>query len=92
MLTLEDCFEICGLNRDEIRYFVDHEHISELRVAELAEKYIVLDDSGAPRLRRRIVEDIQELNRQHRPREAHALENFVRDFVVSHPQAKRLYF
>ena len=91
MLTLEDCFEICGLNKEEIRYFVEHEHVSELRVAELAERYITVDDTGIPHLRRLIVEDIDDLNRLHKCKEAHALEDFVRDFVLTHPRVDSLY-
>jgi len=85
MLTLEDCIELCGLTHEEIRYLVDHEHISELRVAELAERYVVVDDAGVPHLRRVIIDDIQALKDRNRTREADALERFIRDFVLSHP-------
>ena len=86
MLALEDCIELCGLTHEEIRYLVEHEHISELRAAELAEKYVTVDDAGVPHLRRAIVEDIQALKDRNRTREAAALEQFIRDFVLSHPQ------
>lgn len=89
MLRLEDCFDICGLSKEEIRYFVEHEHISELQVAELAERYVVVDDTGVPRLRRTIVQDIEDLKGLLRLKEARILEDFVRDFVVSHPHPER---
>jgi hypothetical protein len=89
MLRLEDCFDICGLSKDEIRYFVEREHISELQVAELAERYVVVDDTGVPRLRRTIVQDIEDLKGLLRLKEARILEDFVRDFVGSHPHTER---
>lgn len=89
MLTLEDCIEICGLNHAEIRYLMKHEHISDLRVAELAEKYVVVDGTRTPHLRRVIVNDIEQLKRKNRLEEARGLENFIRDFVLSHPHLNR---
>lgn len=85
MLTLEDCIELCGLTHEEIRYLVEHEHISDLRAAELAERYVTTDDAGAPHLRRAIIEDIETLRCRNRLRDAESLEMFVRDFVLSHP-------
>lgn len=85
MLTLEDCIELCGLTHEEIRYLVEHEHISDFRAAELAEKYVITDDAGIPHLRRSIAEDIESLKRRNRIRDARALEVFIRDFVLSHP-------
>lgn len=85
MLTLEDCIEFCGLTHEEIRYFVEHEHICDLRAAELGQRYVMVDDKGVPHLRRLILDDIDRLDGQGRRREARALETFVRDFVVSHP-------
>ena len=78
--------DVEGLTHAEIRYFMDHEHVSDLRVAELAEKYVVVDDNDTPHLRRTILDDIDKLNRENKVREARALEDFIRDFVVSHPQ------
>lgn len=89
MLTLDDCLDICGLTREELRYFVEHEHISELKAAGLAERYIVIDEHGVPRLRRAIVDDIRVLGTRNRPDEARELERFVRDFVLSHPHLNR---
>lgn len=85
MLTLEDCIELCGLTREEIRYLCEHEHISDLRAAELGEKYVTTDDDGTPHLRRSILDDIETLKRHNRSRDARALEAFIRDFVLSHP-------
>lgn len=85
MLTLEDCIDLCGLTREEILYLVENEHISELRAAELGEKYVAVDDAGVPHLRRAIIADIQSLRRRNRIRDAESLETFVRDFVLSHP-------
>lgn len=85
MLTLEDCIDLCGLTRNEILYLVEKEHISELRAAELGEKYVVVDDAGVPHLLRSVIADIQTLKRRRRTRDAESLEAFVRDFVLSHP-------
>lgn len=89
MLTLEDCIDICGLTEDEIRYFVQHEHISELRAAELAERYVTLDASGTPHLSRAILADISGLKGQDKLQAARSLEAFIRDFVLSHPHLNR---
>lgn len=85
MLTLEDCIELCGLTHEEIRYLVEHEHISDLRAAELAELYVTVDGKGVPHLRRAIIDDIQALRHRNKPRDAECLECFIRDFVLSHP-------
>ena len=84
-LTIEDCIEICGLTHEEIQYFMDHEHISDFRAAELGDHYVVVDQAGTPHLRRTILEDIDRLKRENRLRDARALEGFIRDFVLSHP-------
>lgn len=89
-LTLEDCIEICGLSPEEIQYFVNHEHITDFRVAELGERYVILDDAGTPHLRRSILADIDELKRENKPKDAKALESFIRDFVLSHPHLNRV--
>jgi len=89
MLTLEDCIEICGLSKEEIRYFVDHEHISDFRAAELAERYVVIDNSGTPHLRRAILADIDDLKHRQKLNEARSMEAFIRDFVLSHPELNR---
>ncbi len=86
MLTLEDCIDLCGLTHEEIRYFVEHEHISDLRAAELGQRYVVVDDKGVPHLRRAILDDTVRLDRQGKRREAKVLETFVRDFVPSAPE------
>ncbi|HSH41862.1 MAG TPA: hypothetical protein VK973_07030 [Arenicellales bacterium] len=90
MLTLEDCIELCGLTHEEIGYLVEHEHISDLRAAELGEKYVTTDDAGTPHLRRSILDDIETLKRRNRARDAQALEAFIRDFVLSHPHLNRV--
>jgi hypothetical protein len=90
MLTLEDCIEICGLTHEELRYFIEHEHVSDMRAAELGERYVAVDDNGVPHLRRVILEDIRKLKDSNRERDANALEAFIRDFVLSHPHLNRV--
>lgn len=90
MLTLEDCIDICGLTRRELTYFVEHAKISEFRAAELAERYVVLDASGTPHLSRSILEDIERLKSQGKLPQVRSLEQFIRDFVLSHPHLNEL--
>ena len=89
MLTLEDCIEICDLSKEEIRYFVVHEHISDLHAAALAERYVVMDESGTAHLHRAILADIDDLKHRKKLDEARSLEAFIRDFVLSHPKLNR---
>jgi hypothetical protein len=89
-LTLDDCIGICGLTREEIQYFVEHEDITDFRAAELAERYVVLDDTGTPHLRREVLADIEALERRNEVRDARALESFIRDFVLSHPHIRHV--
>ncbi len=62
MLTIEDCIELCDLTEDEVQAIAEHEHIPMIVAAELG-NYLCRSPEGVPRLRRFILDDIEEARR-----------------------------
>jgi hypothetical protein len=50
MISLEDCIAICGLDADQVAAIAEHEHISEMAAAALA-NYVLKQAGGPERLR-----------------------------------------
>ncbi|MGF1607879.1 MAG: hypothetical protein ACFCUQ_00675 [Kiloniellales bacterium] len=95
MLTLQDCIALSDLTEEEILAIAEHEHIPEIVAAELG-CYLVHSPDGVPRLKRMILEDIE--NAKARGDLEHALKlrlvlaHFIRshaDYVPGTKQQKR---
>lgn len=57
MLTLRGCLARADLSEDEILAIAEHEHLPEIAALELG-RYLVHTPSGAPAIRRMILDDI----------------------------------
>jgi len=84
MLTLEDCLGLCDLDEEEILAIAEHEHIPEIVAAELAEYVIHLPD-GVPRIKKMILEDIDNAKENGHIEHAEQLLLVLKHFVATHP-------
>ena len=88
MITLEDCIAFSGLTEAEVLAIAEHEHISEVAAAALAQ-YHLSREHGTERLRNMIVEDIREAqsrnDKEHVQTLLHVLHHFLRDNPESVP-------
>jgi len=77
---------MCALSRDEIAAIAEHEHLSEVAAAALAE-YLMRTPNGPAKVRRMIVDDIRAaMNHDNR---GHARELLValKRFEKQHPES-----
>jgi hypothetical protein len=82
-ITREDCIALCGLDETEVAAIGEHEHISDVAAAALAD-YLLHQQGGAAKIRDMIIDDLRAaLARHDRP---HAKELFaaLRHFVAEH--------
>lgn len=86
MLTLKDCIALSDLTDEEIEAIAEHEHIPTIVAAELG-NYLVRDPSGAPMLKRMIVEDIEASRRRGDLDRCLKLRLVLHHFVKTHPEA-----
>ncbi|MCB1759439.1 MAG: hypothetical protein KDI68_06615 [Gammaproteobacteria bacterium] len=86
MLTYEDCVGLCDLTAEEVAAIAEHEHIPEIVAAELG-CYLVHTDSGVPKIRRIILEDIEMSQRRGDTSHTLVLKLALKHFVETHPNA-----
>ncbi|MCB1809772.1 MAG: hypothetical protein KDK04_18530 [Candidatus Competibacteraceae bacterium] len=84
MLTYHECLEMSELSADEIAAIAAHEHVPEIVAAELG-NYLVHCDDGIPRIKRIILEDIEEALAQGRRDRALHLKLVLKHFLETHP-------
>jgi len=88
MISVEDCIAMCELTRDEIDAIAEHEHLSEVAAAALAE-YLMHAPDGPAKVRGMIVDDIRKAmdhdNRDHARELLVALKRFERVHPESAP-------
>ena len=84
MLTREDCIALCDLSEAEIAAIAQHEHVSMVLAAEIAQYLIHLPD-GATRIRRIILDDIAEAQKHGQAADARRLKAVLHHFVHDHP-------
>ena len=83
MLTLEDCIELCGLTEDEILAIAEHENLDEMAAVALG-NYLVQTRDGERRIRKMIVEDIDDARARGDTRHAAMLRLALKHFVAEH--------
>ena len=83
MLTLQDCIDLAGIDRDMIDAIVEHEHVPEIVAVELAD-YLVHCDDAIPRVRRIILDDIEVARRHGDLAKVQRLETAMRHFVEAY--------
>ena len=86
MLTYEDCVGLSDLTPDEVAAIAEHEHIPEIVAAELG-SYLVHTDSGVPRIRRIILDDIELAQQRGDTHHMLVLKMALKHFVDTHPNA-----
>jgi hypothetical protein len=86
MITLEDCFGMCGLDPAEIAAISEHEHLPEIEAAALA-SYLLHRAGGARKIRRMLVEDVRVALHRGDLAHAGALVGALRHFLEKHPEA-----
>lgn len=84
MLTYEDCIGLCELTEEEVEAIAQHEHIPEIVAAELG-RYLVETPDGVRRIRRMILDDIDQARRRADVVKAAQLRLVLRHFVHTHP-------
>jgi hypothetical protein len=91
MITLEDCFGMCGLDPAEIAAISEHEHLPEIEAAAFA-SYLLHRAGGAREIRKMLIDDVR--NALHHGDVGHAVEllGAFRHFLEQHPEAREHVF
>ncbi len=84
MLTFEDCLAYCDLTEEEIHAIAQHEHIPEMVALELGQ-YLVKSPDGTRRIKRMILDDIEEAKAQNELDRYLCLKATLKHFVDTHP-------
>ncbi len=83
MLTLEDCFALSELTKDEIEAIAAHEHVPDIIAVELG-NYLVHSPEGVAMISRMIVDDIRQAEAHDDRRRVVRLKLVLRHFVEAH--------
>jgi hypothetical protein len=85
MISLEDCIAFSGLTEEQVLAIAEHEHLSEVAAAGLAQ-YLLKQEHGMDTIRDMIVDDIRQA--QERQDKAHILTllHVLHHFLKSHPE------
>ena len=84
MLTYEDCVGLAELTEEEIEAIAQHEHLPEMVAAELG-NYLVHDPDGVPKLKRMILDDIEQARERGESQRVARLKLVLRQFIATHP-------
>jgi hypothetical protein len=84
MLSYEDCVALADLTEEEVEAIAQHEHLPEIVAAELG-SYLVHDPEGVPKIKRIILDDIEEAKRRGDKQQTARLKLVLRHFVEMHP-------
>ncbi len=85
MLTYEDCVGLAELTEEEIEAIARHEHLPEMIAAELG-NYLVHDPDGVPKIKRIILDDIEQAReRGEQQQQVARLKLVLRQFIATHP-------
>lgn len=84
MLSYEDCLGLSDLTEEEIAAIAEHEHVPQMAAAALGQ-YLVHTPEGVPMLKRMILEDMENAQKQGNWNHALELKAVLRHFVETHP-------
>lgn len=87
MISIEDCIGLCGLTREEVDAIAEHEHLSEMAAAALAD-YLLHSESGPAIIRDMIRDDIRAALAAGNTLHAKELFAALRHFLHDHPEAQ----
>ncbi|MCW5750284.1 MAG: hypothetical protein KIT81_03985 [Alphaproteobacteria bacterium] len=85
MISIEDCLALCELSEEEVAAIAEHEHIPEIEAAALGQ-YLVHQPDGPPKIRRFIIEDIQQARARGDLVHVLALRRALSNFLQAHPR------
>ena len=85
-VTYEDCLDMLDLNEDEVAAVAHHEHLPMVNAVMLAD-YLLHEADGVPKLKRMIVDDLEEARTAGNEKRIAELEAVLRHFVRTHPSA-----
>ena len=84
MLTYEDCVGLAELTEEEIEAIAQHEHLPEMIAVELG-NYLVHDPDGVPKIKRIILDDIEQARQRGEQQQVARLKLVLRQFIATHP-------
>ena len=84
MLTYEDCVGLAELTEEEIDAIARHEHLPEIVAAELG-NYLVHDPNGVPKIKRIILDDIEQARERGEQQQVARLKLVLQHFIATHP-------
>jgi hypothetical protein len=87
MISLEDCFGLCGLDENEVAAISEHEHIPDIAATALA-SYLLKQPHGGEMIRTMIIDDIHKALDEGRVRHAAELFMALRHFLEHHPEGR----
>ena len=85
MLTFEDCLALADLTEEEILAIAEHENLPETTALELGH-YLLHEPGGELRIRRMIIDDIEQARRCGNHRHSAELKAVLQHFCEHHPQ------
>lgn len=83
MLDINDCIALCGLTEEEVAAIAEHEHVPDVVAAELG-NYLIQTEDGVPKIRRMIIEDIDDARRHGNLAHVAVLKLTLKHFVETH--------
>ncbi len=86
MISLEDCIGMCGLTEEEVLAIAEHEHLSEVSAAALAD-YLLHLPKGANVIKEMMRDDIRQAIRTGNTQHARQLIAAMHHFLQEHPDA-----
>ena len=86
MLTYQDCKGLCPLTDEEIRAIAHHEHVPEIIALELG-NYLCETADGEKRIKRIIVDDIEEAKANGDQKRVEQLHHVLAHFLAMHSRA-----
>ena len=85
MLSLDDLMGMCDCTEEEIEAIAIHEHVPDAVASEMA-AYLIHCPDGVPRIRKIIVEDIEEARSKGDEEQAQKLNDVLLHFIANHPE------
>lgn len=83
MLSLQDCFDFCGLTEDEVHAIAEHEHMSDISAAGLGNS-LLQSEEGISDIKRFMRDDIANAKSSSHPGKAKELERVLAHFKEMH--------
>lgn len=87
MISLEDCFAMCGLTEEEVLAIAEHEHVPEIAAAALAQ-YMLNQSHGPMRIRQMIVDDVRAAQARGDQQHVQTLLHVLHHYLKAHPEAR----